>query len=119
VRGTRGAAFASGLDLNGKESVVSKADNRDRDSYSNFEETDLEGRLKAAGAKRLFVGGLATDYCVLNTVRDALRLGFAVVLITDISRAVDVNPGDGEKALQEMIDRGALPADYEAVAARR
>jgi nicotinamidase/pyrazinamidase len=48
VAGTRGAAFASGLDLDGRESVVSKADNRDRDSYSNFEETDLEARLRSA-----------------------------------------------------------------------
>jgi nicotinamidase/pyrazinamidase len=119
VQGTLGAAFASGLQLTGRETIISKADSRDRDSYSNFEETDLEDRLKNLGVKRVFVGGLATDYCVLNTVKDALQLGFEVVFLTDITRAVNVKPGDGERAEEEMIGQGARPADYGAVASRR
>lgn len=55
----------------------------------------------------LYVGGLATDYCVLNTVKDGLRLGFAVVLLTEAMRAVNVHPGDGERAEREMLSRGA------------
>jgi nicotinamidase/pyrazinamidase len=58
--------------------------------------------------KRLLVGGLATDYCVLNTVRDALRLGFEVLLLADAVRAVDVKPGDGERAEHEMLAAGAV-----------
>lgn len=119
VQGTDGAAFARELELTGEEHVVSKADSSDRDTYSGFEETDLAARLKDLAVTRLFIGGLATDYCVLSTVRDALRLGFPVVLLTDVTRAVDVNSGDGEKALREMVGGGALPADYEAVVSRR
>ena len=119
VQGTLGAAFASEIELTGKETIISKADSRDRDSYSNFEETDLEDRLKNLGVRRIFLGGLATDYCVLNTVKDALKLGFEVVLLTDITRAVNVKPGDGERAEEEMIAQGARPADYGAVASRR
>jgi nicotinamidase/pyrazinamidase len=119
VQGTYGAAFDPELDLSGGERLISKADDRDRDSYSNFDETDMDRRLKELGAKRLFIGGLATDYCVLHTVRDALRHGFEVVLLTDITRAVDVQPGDGARALQEMVDGGAIPADYEVLVAWR
>jgi len=118
VQGTQGAAFAAELELSGEETVISKADNRDRDSYSNFEGTDLEDRLRSFGVKRVFTGGLATDYCVLNTVRDALKLGFEVVLLTDITRAVNVKPGDGKRAEEEMIGLGARAADYETVSFR-
>jgi nicotinamidase/pyrazinamidase len=62
--------------------------------------------LKTAGVRRVFVGGLTTDYCVLNTVREALALGYGVVLLTDAVRAVDVAPGDGERALAEMRQLG-------------
>jgi len=59
------------------------------------------------GVSRLFVGGLATDYCVRVTVLDALKEGFEVVVLEDASRAVDVKPGDGERAMAEMIAAGA------------
>ena len=61
----------------------------------------------------MFVGGLATDYCVLNTVRDALAEGFEVLLAADAVRAVDVNTGDGARALDEMRRLGARPIRYE------
>jgi len=64
--------------------------------------------LTAQGVRRLFVGGLATDYCVLATVRDARALSFAVVVLTDAVRAVDLHAGDGKRALQWMRDLGAL-----------
>ena len=87
---------------------------RHKDAYSGFEGTEL--RLPAAPGRRqrVFVGGLATDYCVLNTVRDALRLGYRRVLLQDAIRAVDVQPGDGERAIAEMLQPGRHGRDLEA-----
>jgi len=111
--GTRGAAFAPGLKLPEGAVVISKADTVEKDAYSGFQGTDLAERLQAAGVRRLFVGGLATDYCVLNTVRDALAAGFGVVLLEDAIRAVDVKPGDGARAEAEMVRAGAVPVGRE------
>lgn len=104
---SRGAAFATDLQLPCSAVIVSKAQAPDRDAYSGFEGTELETLLRARGASRLLVGGLATDYCVLNTVRDGLARGFQVRLLTDAIRAVNVNPGDGDRALAEMSGLGA------------
>lgn len=107
VAGSRGAQFAGALQMPASANVISKATTPGKDSYSGFEDTDLDAQLRALRVRRLFVGGLATDYCVLNTVRDALRLGYAVVLLTDACGALDVNPGDGRRALDEMQRLGA------------
>lgn len=104
---TYGAEFASNLDLPADAVIISKADTPEKDAYSAFEGTDLGLCLKAVDVRRLFVGGLATDYCVLNTVKDALALGYGVVLLADAVRAVEVTPGDGEKAMLEMRTLGA------------
>ena len=87
--------------------VVSKATRSDKEAYSDFEDTGLADQLRAAGIRRLLVMGLATDYCVLATVRDACAAGFEVVVAVDGVRAVDVNPGDGERALARMREDGA------------
>lgn len=107
IAGSHGAAFAAALALPHSTTIVSKATHADKDAYSGFDGTDLHATLVGAGIRRLFVGGLATDYCVLNTVRDALDKGFAVLLVTDAMRAVDVMPDDGERALTEMQTLGA------------
>ena len=104
---TRGAEFAATLRLPSAATAISKATSADRDAYSGFEGTDLDPRLRAAGIHRLFIGGLATDYCVLNTVRDARQLGYGVFLLADAIRAVDVEPGDGQRAEAEMARLGA------------
>ncbi len=109
VAGTPGAAFPPGLELPREAWTVSKATTAQADAYSGFEGTDLDGRLREAGVGRVFVGGLATDYCVLNTARDALALGYRTVLLVDAIRAVDVRAGDGERAIAEMKGLGALP----------
>ena len=104
-----GAAFAAALALPPETVVISKATTADKDAYSGFEGTDLAARLRAQGVRRTFVGGLATDYCVLNTVRDAIKNGFEVYLLADAIRAVNVKPDDGANAEAEMRGLGARP----------
>jgi nicotinamidase/pyrazinamidase len=116
VAGSPGAGFAPGLRLPADAILVDKDITPQCDSYSGFKATDLARRLDALRVNRLFVGGLATDYCVLNTVLDALRLGFQVCLLRDAIRAVDVRPGDGERAIARMREAGAAVLQEEGVA---
>ncbi len=110
VAGSQGAGFAPLLQLPTDVIVISKATAQQSDAYSGFEGTELDRLLRQAGVGRIFVGGLATDYCVLNTVRDALRLGYKTVLLLDAIRAVDIHAGDGERAIAEMLQKGAMAA---------
>jgi nicotinamidase/pyrazinamidase len=110
VANTDGAKFAPGLDLPAAAALVSKATEKEPDAYSAFQGTGLAARLRERGVRRLLVGGLATDYCVLSTVKDALREGFEVVLLEDAIRAVEVKPGDGNRAKREMVEAGARSA---------
>lgn len=113
VADTPGAAFAPSLRLPEMTLLVSKATLPENDAYSGFEGTDLEPQLRALGVGRICVGGLATDFCVLNTVLDALAAGFQAVLLTDAIAAVDLTPGDGERAIAAMRDKGARLARSE------
>lgn len=106
VRNSPGAEFADGLRLPAETLVVSKATLPGAEAYSGFDGTDLAPLLQEAGVRRLFVGGLATDYCVLATVRDAVAAGFDVVLLADAVRAVEVESGDGDRAMQSMRELG-------------
>jgi nicotinamidase/pyrazinamidase len=117
VAGTRGAEFAATLTLPPDAMVISKATSQNQEAYSSFQGTDLDRRLRAAGIHRVFIGGLTTDYCVLNTVRDARRLGYEVMLLTDAIRAVDVQPGDGLRAEEEMARLGARRISLEGLTA--
>ena len=117
VAGSAGAGFAPGLQLPAQAIVISKATQQQSDAYSGFEGTALDQRLRQAGVGRLFVGGLATDYCVLNTVCDAVRLGYQTVLLLDAIRAVDVHAGDGERAIARMLQLGALAASSQHIRA--
>jgi len=96
--------------------IIYKAIDADREAYSAFQDTALGRHLKAIGVQRLFIGGLATDYCVLNTVKDARAAGYEVRLLMDGIKAVNLQPDDGPKAEQEMIRLGAVPVRLEAVA---
>lgn len=112
VAGSKGAELAAELALPPAAVIVPKATTVDNDAYSGFEGTELASLLHASGSERLFVGGLATDYCVLNTVKDALSQGFKVALLLDAIRAVDVHAGDGQAAIAQMIERGARPLQF-------
>jgi nicotinamidase/pyrazinamidase len=112
VAESRGSDFPKDLHLPDSTVVISKATAVDTDAYSGFDGTDLNERLQAADIHRLLIGGLATEYCVLHTVTDAIRQGYQVLLLKDAIRAVNVEPGDGEKALEEMIRLGAVPVAF-------
>lgn len=113
VQNTWGARFHGGLRDDPRIRVISKGLG-DTDCYSAFDETDLASQLREEGVEEVLVGGLATDYCVKNTVIDALRKGFKVEALTKAMRAVDLQPGDGERAIEEMRAAGAeiVSADY-------
>jgi nicotinamidase/pyrazinamidase len=106
VQNTRGAEFHPALRDDPRIVVVSKGLG-DTDCYSAFDETELAAQLHQQGIEEVLVGGLATDYCVKNTVLDALKHGFKVKALKDAMRAVDLQPGDGERAIEEMRAAGA------------
>lgn len=108
IAGTPGAQYTAALQLPPGTAIVSQATQSDAEAYSGFDDSELHQRLQELGVRRLFVGGLATDYCVLNTVLDALKLAYRVVVLTDCVRPVEVHPGDGERALAAMRAAGAL-----------
>jgi nicotinamidase/pyrazinamidase len=109
IRQRPGADFSAALRLPPATIIISKGIEPVQEAYSGFEGTDLAERLRAVSATRLYVGGLATDYCVRNTVTDALRLGFRVFLLSDAIRAVNLKPDDGRQAEAEMLKLGAIP----------
>jgi nicotinamidase/pyrazinamidase len=115
---TPGAGFAAGLEFPTHTRIVSKDTEPGQETYSGFQatETNLAGRLRELGVNRLFIGGIATDYCVLFTVLDALAAGFEVCLLEDAIRPVEVVAGDGEAAIREMQGRGAVPVALEQLA---
>lgn len=107
VQQSHGAEFAEALHLPPQTKIISTATHTDLDAYSGFQGTTLNAQLKKARIRRLFIAGLATDYCVLNTVKDALALLYQVYVLNNAIRAVDVQPGDGERAIAEMHGLGA------------
>ncbi len=107
VKNTTGAEFHPRLKVPRNARIISKATKSDEDAYSGFQGTDLSGRLKRLGVTQLILGGLATDYCVKNTVLDALRDGFGVSVLKDCVKGVEVKRGDSAAALRDMLANGA------------
>ena len=111
VQDTKGAEFHPELKLPKYVIVLSKGMDSKEESYSVFEGVDSTNRLfidllKDFGVKELYIGGIATDYCVKYSAIDALKVGFNVKLLIDAIKGVDVNPGDSKQAIKEMIDYG-------------
>lgn len=107
VKDTSGAAFHADLMLPQGTTIISKAQKAEEEAYSGFGGTDLAAQLRREGIERLYVGGLATDYCVKSTVLDALKEGFETYFLTDGSKGVEVNAGDVAAAEAEMARAGA------------
>lgn len=119
VRDSEGAAFHPELELPEGTTIVSKAQTADEEAYSGFMNTDLAEQLRERGVERVYVGGLATDYCVKSTVLDALHAGFDTYFLEDASRGVEVNPGDVAAAEREMASAGAHTARANDLAGER
>jgi len=106
VQGTPGAEFHSDLRLPRDAVEIKKGQDLHADAYSAFDRTDLEERLRKAGIQRVFIGGLAQDVCVHATALDAEKAGFETRVIADATRPAEVAPGDGERAMRELRERG-------------
>jgi nicotinamidase/pyrazinamidase len=107
VQNTKGAKFHPDLKLPSSTIVVSKAMNPLKENYSGFEGAELSNTLRKQGVVRVFVGGLATEYCVKSTVLDALKLSFEAVLLSDAIAGINAEPNDAAKAIDKMLKSGA------------
>jgi len=121
IQGTAGAAFHPDLDLPHAELILRKGFAREIDSYSAFFENDrrtptgLAAYLRERGFRRLYLAGLATDYCVAYSALDAIRAGFAVIVLEDACRGIDLE-GSLARAMEEMRRAGvAIGATADAL----
>ena len=110
IQETLGAKFSPDLKLPSHTMVISKATNPEHEAYSAFDGTSLAHELHAMGVKRLFVGGLATDYCVVNTIVDARNLGLETTALMDATLGINAEPGDVDRAVETMLKSGAKQA---------
>lgn len=108
IQNTTGAELHAGLDHSKIHLRIHKGEHTDRDAYSAFQETSLAEALRERKIKRVFVAGLATDYCVKMTALDALKNKFKTVILTDLVRAINARPGDGEGALRDIQRAGGV-----------
>ena len=115
IQNTEGAEFHPNLKLPPPTIVVTKGEDPERAGYSAFEGHTAEGKTLLADLRQrqvahLYVGGLATDYCVKHSVLDARAAGIQVTVLEDAIAGVDMEPGDSARAIAEMIDAGAVVA---------
>jgi nicotinamidase/pyrazinamidase len=107
VQGTHGAELHPAMRDIDVDEIVDVGAEREDEGYSGFEKSTLADLLHERGVREVAVVGLATDYCVRASTIDACREGFDTTVVTDAIRAVDVKPGDGERALEDMKEAGA------------
>src|SRR5262245_15027611 len=113
VQETHGSQFHPRLDVSNVDAIVRKATSQESDAYSAFEASDESGKaldeaLRAHSIDAIFIAGLATDYCVRATALDGIANGYKVFVIQDAVRGVDVNAGDSERALREIVESGGV-----------
>lgn len=113
VAGSPGSFPPSSFPIPDSAVIIYKATDRSHEAYSAFEHTSLDRQLRDLSVRRLFVGGLATDYCVLHSVKDARTKGYDVCLLMDGIKAVNLRPDDGRRAEEEMTSLGAMPVRLE------
>jgi nicotinamidase/pyrazinamidase len=106
LQDTPGAAFHPRLQQTRIQETVQKGTDPRLDGYSGFAGTDLAERLHRRGVRRVFIAGLATDYCVKATAIEAVQAGFETYVLADAIRPVELQPGDGERALRAMVEAG-------------
>jgi nicotinamidase/pyrazinamidase len=111
VQDTAGAQLHPGLSASEIDAVVDKGQKRDLEGYSGFEDTDLGRMLREHAVDTVDVAGLALDYCVKATALDAKRSGLNVIVHRDATRAVEVEPGDAERAVEELRTAGVEVVD--------
>jgi nicotinamidase/pyrazinamidase len=117
VQGTPGAELHPSMEGVEVEAIVDVGREREDQGYSGFEKSDLAEMLRERGVEEVAVCGLATDYCVRASTIDACHEGFDTTVVTDAIRAVEVKPGDGERAIKEMKQAGAKAATSDEVLA--
>lgn len=115
VADTKGAQFHPKLKFPKEAIIISKGIDPEKDSYSAFDAADANGAdfhtlLQILGVKKIFIGGIATDYCVKNSCLDALKRGFKVSVLLDAIKGIDLKPHDSDEAIKEMLLRGAEKA---------
>ena len=110
VQDSPGAALHPALNQAAIHKIIDTGYRPELEGYSAFEATDLAELLHDRGITKVTVVGLATDYCVKHTALDALREGFEVEIDTEAMKGVNVEPGDDERAIDEMLAAGATPA---------
>jgi len=111
VRGTYGARFHRSLTIAPGTVIVSKGQQPDQEQYSGLEVAGLVEKLRHAGIKRLWMGGLALDVCVRASALQAVHSGFETHLLRDASRAVETEPGDGDRTVLELHNEGVVIED--------
>jgi nicotinamidase/pyrazinamidase len=124
LQSSRGAAFHLDLKLSKDTILLYKGMDPEKDSYSSFHASDdrgvdLEKILGIMGISEIYIGGLATDYCVRFTAKDALKKGFKVKILVDAIKGVNLKAGDSDKALKEIVKLGAKKIKLADLAAKR
>ncbi len=115
VANTVGAAIAADLALPDHTTLIDKSTDKTSHAYSCFEDSPLDQTLRERNIKRLFIGGLATDYGILATVMDGLKLGYTVCFLEDAIRAINLDRLDGIRAERQMYAKGAIPVTLEQI----
>lgn len=114
VQGTEGAEYHPDLELPPETQHVKKGTESDEEDYSAFlGDPNLADWLHGQEIDRVFVGGLTTEYCVKNTVEDALDQGFTTFLLLDAIKGVNAEEGDAEQAIAGMLEQGAVGIEYD------